>query len=165
MKRRSIIIAIGVVAAAVLLQTSLAKTSTVPNEFDINNYTWLAGHWTGDGFGGTSEEVWTMPENGVMMGMYRHHGADGKLVFYEFLTLDKEGMRLKHFNPDMTGWETKEKFVSFAFVEATPDKLTFKGLVFERKSDTEMEISLRLNRSGKIETEVFHMKRASSLIK
>jgi hypothetical protein len=129
-----------------------------PVEFDINNYTWLAGHWTGDGFGGVSDEVWSLPANGTMMGVYRHI-LDGKVVFYEFLTLDETGMKLKHFYPDMKAWEDKEDFVHFELVEATPDKLTFKGLVFERKSDTAMEISLKLKEKGVVRTEVFHMKR------
>ena len=93
------------------------------------------------------------------MGVYRHHNAKGELVFYEFLTLDKTGMKLKHFNADMTAWETKEDFVHFEMIEATKDKLAFKGLVFERKSNKEMEISLKLHQDGKTHTEVFHMKR------
>lgn len=128
--------------------------------FDIEDYSWLAGRWTGDGFGGTSEELWSPPQNGVMMGVYRHHDKDGKLVFYEFLTLDKTGMKLKHFNADMTSWETKEDFVSFGMVEAKPGKLVLKGLVFEKTSETTMEIKLRMRDDNGVRTEVFHMKRA-----
>ena len=137
------------------------KKNTEEILFDINNYTWLAGHWTGDGFGGISDEVWSMPADGVMMGMYRNI-QDGKVVFYEFITLDKTGMKLKHFQPDMEAWEEKKDFVHFELVEATADKLTFKGLVFERKSDAEMEISLKMkNSQGEVSTEVFKMKRVN----
>ena len=59
-------------------------------EPDFDQLTWLAGHWRGDGFGGTTEEIWSPAENGVMMGMFRHHKADGSLNFYEFLTIDKD---------------------------------------------------------------------------
>ena len=162
MKNKIAFSAILILVLAIVLQQAYAE-KPIPNEksFDIEDYAWLAGHWTGDGFGGTSEEVWTKPQNGVMMGMYRHHDKNGKLVFYEFLTLDKDGMKLKHFYPNMTGWETKEEFVTFEMVNATPNKLVLKGLVFEKKSDTEMEISLKMNRGGKVETEVFHMRRVS----
>lgn len=136
------------------------KANPNPVEFDINHYTWLAGHWIGDGFGGVSDEVWSLPSDGVMMGMYRNI-QDGKVSFYEFITLDETGMKLKHFEPDMKAWEEKADFVHFELVEATPDKLTFKGLVFEKKSANEMEISLKMRRNGKIETEVFHMKRVT----
>ena len=124
----------------------------------IHDYEWLVGHWKGDGFGGVSEEIWAPPIDGTMMGMYRHY-KDGKLVFYEFLLIDETGLKLKHFNPDLTGWETKEKFVTFPMIGHSKDLLEFKGLAFEQKSDTEMEIRLKMNRSGVVSTEVFSMKR------
>ncbi|MCE7992182.1 MAG: hypothetical protein HEP71_09390 [Roseivirga sp.] len=127
-------------------------------EFNINNYSWLAGHWTGDGFGGISDEVWSLPADGVMMGVYRNI-QDGKVSFYEFITLDDTGMKLKHFTPEMKSWEEKEDFVHFELVEATANKLTFKGLVMELKSETEMDISLRMREKDEVRTEVFHMKR------
>ena len=126
--------------------------------FSIEDCKWLAGHWKGDGFDGISEEVWTEPVDATMMGMYRHY-KDGKIVFYEFIILDREGMKLKHFHPDLTGWETKEKYITFETVAVTEGKLEFKGLTFEKKSDTEMEIRLKLNRGGEISTEVFTMHR------
>ena len=134
------------------------KAETKSDGFDINNYTWLAGHWTGDGFGGVSDEVWSLPADGVMMGMYRNI-QDGKVVFYEFITLDETGMKLKHFEPDMKAWEEKADFVHFELIEATPSKLSFKGLTFELKSENEMEIALKMKRNGTVETEYFHMKR------
>ena len=123
-------------------------------------YAWLAGSWTGDGFGGVSEEMWSPPSaDGTMMGVYRHHKGDGSLNFYEFLTLDSSGMKLKHFHPDLTGWETKEDFLHFELVEFTENKIVLKGLVFERLSDTEMEIRLDLKNGDKKWTEVFKMTR------
>ena len=158
MKKRSLVLAF------ILVVGMLGFISTDPDNelmsFDIENYAWIAGHWTGDGFGGTSEELWSPAQNGIMMGVYRHHDADGKLVFYEFLTIDSTGMKLKHFNADMTAWETKEEMVHFEMIEALPNKLVMKGLIMEKISDDEMNISLRLNQGGEIVTEVFHMKRA-----
>ncbi|WP_421763709.1 DUF6265 family protein [Ekhidna sp.] len=130
-----------------------AQKSEVP-------YAWLAGSWTGDGFGGVSEELWSEPAvDGTMMGTYRHYKGDGSLNFYEFMIMDSTGLRLKHFNPDLVGWETKEDFVHFKAIEFTKDKIILKGLVFERKSDTEMEILLDLKDGDKKWTEVFKMTR------
>jgi len=148
----------GLVAAVSTLVAMADHDSDAPIEFDINNYTWLAGHWTGDGFGGVSDEVWSLPADGIMMGMYRNI-QDGKVVFYEFITLDETGMKLKHFEPDMKAWEEKADFVHFELIEATANKLSFKGLSFELKSKNEMEIALRMKRGDKVETEYFHMKR------
>jgi hypothetical protein len=128
---------------------------------NIEDSAWLAGHWIGDGFGGTSEEVWTKPVNGVMMGMFRLHDKDGKLVFYEFLTIDDGGLTLKHFHPGLKGWETKDEVVTFKMVETPPGKIILEGLRFEKKSEMEMHISLSLRRGDVVDTEVFHMKRVS----
>ena len=92
------------------------------------------------------------------MGMYRHI-KDGELVFYEFLLLDETGIRLKHFNPDLTGWEEKDDMTSFEMISFSKDRIEMKGLTFEKKSDTEMTISLKMRRAGEITTEVFNMKR------
>lgn len=135
--------------------------SPTPGEFDINDYRWLAGSWTGDGFGGISEEIWAEPVDGTMMGMYRHY-KDGKIVFYEFLLLDENGIRLKHFNPDITGWEEQEKYIEFEMISYSSEKIEMKGLTFERKSDSEMEIRLKMKRNGEIHTEIFSMKRTKT---
>ena len=60
----------------------------------------------------------------------------------------------------MVGWETKEDYVTFEMVDYSPDKIELKGLTFERKSDTEMEIRLKMRYGEEVKTEVFKMKRA-----
>ncbi|WP_428236034.1 DUF6265 family protein [Gracilimonas sp.] len=137
----------------------LAPENPSKNKFDIEDFSWLVGSWTGDGFGGISHETWAEPVNGTMMGMYRHINADGDLVFYEFLLLDETGLRLKHFHPDLTGWEEKDDMLTFEMISYTTDKIELKGLTFEKKSDTEMTISLKMKRSDGIHTEIFNMKR------
>ncbi|MEP1095434.1 MAG: DUF6265 family protein [Cyclobacteriaceae bacterium] len=126
-----------------------------------NEYAWLSGSWTGDGFGGSSEEIWSPPSaDGTMFGAYRHHKGDGSLNFYEFMVLDGSSLRLKHFTPDLIGWETKEKFVTFEMENFDKDKIQLKGLVFEQKTEKDLEIRLRLRYSeDRVETEVFSMKR------
>ncbi|MBL6445076.1 hypothetical protein JMN32_02075 [Fulvivirga sp. 29W222] len=136
--------------------TGEGEKPTIP----IEKLEWLKGYWLGDGFGGVSEEIWTHAADNTMMGMYRHI-KDGKVTFYEFMHLTPEGMKLKHFNPDLTAWEDKEDFVIFPLLEVTEDKIIFKGMEIWKKSDNEMELSLKLNRNGKVETEVFHFKRSS----
>jgi hypothetical protein len=148
------------VATGILLSLSafylLKKESNIV--VDPEDYSWMVGHWKGDGFGGISEEVWAPAVDGTMMGMYRHY-KDGNLVFYEFMLIDETGLKLKHFNPDLTGWEEKDDFLTFSKVGYSKDKLEFKGLTFERKNDQEMEIRLKMKRQGEISTEVFSMKR------
>lgn len=128
--------------------------------FNIYDYAWLQGEWVGDGFGGMSEEIWSAPSSdGSMMGAYRHYNADGSLNFYEFFVLDERGLRLKHFSPEMIGWEEKEKYLTFEMISFSKDKIVLKGLVYERKSENEMEIRLEMKTSDGRKTEVFSMKR------
>ncbi len=151
-----------IIALYLLVGVSFSPFSeTETNEtkrFNIEDYQWLVGSWIGDGFGGVSEESWSAPVDGTMMGMYRHY-KDGKIVFYEFLLLDETGMRLKHFHPDLTAWEDKEEMTRFEMISFSETKLEMKGLVFELKSKDEMEIRLQLTQNGKVRTEVFSMKR------
>lgn len=141
-----------------LLISGSVPPNVTTSDFNINDYRWLAGSWTGDGFGGVSEETWSEPFNGTMMGMYRHYKG-GEIVFYEFLLLNEDGIRLKHFNPDITSWEEKNDFVEFEMISYTKDRIEMKGLVFERISDSEMEIRLKISQNGEIRTEVFSMER------
>ena len=151
-----------IAALCLLAEVSFSPVLETENhettDFNIEDYQWLAGSWIGDGFGGVSEESWSLPVDGTMMGMYRHY-KDGKIVFYEFLLLDETGIKLKHFNPDLTAWEDKEDMVHFGMISFSETKLEMKGLVFELKSENEMEIRLRLTQNGETRTEVFSMKR------
>src|SRR5262245_12483299 len=53
----------------------------------IADAAFLTGHWSGNGLGGTFEEIWTAPKNGVMVGMYRGLKDGGDPSFYELLTI------------------------------------------------------------------------------
>jgi len=94
---------------------------------------WLAGHWVGQALGGTTEEIWSPAKAGSMLGMYRLI-VDGKPVFYELLTIVEENgslvLRLKHFNPDLTGWEEKDKTVNFPLVALRDGAVHFEGMSF-----------------------------------
>lgn len=149
-------------SSIILLVCLFTASASDPTKKQTNtpDYSWLAGTWIGDGFGGTSEEVWTAPDpHGTMIGVYRHHDAAGTPVFYEFMVLDSAGLRLKHFGPDLIGWESKEEFENFEMISHNSDKIEFQGLVYERKSDEEMEITLKLQNGDQVDTEVFKMKR------
>jgi hypothetical protein len=129
----------------------------------IADAAWLAGSWRGSGLGGSSEETWSQPESGVMVGTYRLL-KEGKPVFYEMMwLLESEGtlvLRLKHFNADLMAWEEKDKTVDFKFVKNAGKRQYFSGLTFERASKDELNIYLALRqRDGSLKEEAFRMKR------
>lgn len=94
---------------------------------------WLRGHWTARAFGGVAEELWSDANGGAMMGVYRLTRG-GKPVFYELLTIVEENgslmLRLRHFNPDLKGWEEKNQTVEFPLVALRDGAIHFEGMSF-----------------------------------
>ena len=134
-----------------------------PGAARIADVAWLAGEWVGEGLGGTLDESWTAPQGGVMLGMFRLL-RDGKPVFYELLTLSEhEGsvvLRLKHFNPDLTGWEEKDKFITFQLVKVTDRAIHFSGLSFLRNDDGSVTAYLALrDKDGVVREETLQYRR------
>ena len=124
----------------------------------IADLAWLAGRWVGEGLGGTMDEVWSEPAGGAMVGYFRLV-RDGKPVFYEIMTLlESENsleMRLKHVNPDMTGWEEKTGYVTFRLVRQDATGAYFEGLTFKRDGPDRIDgyIALRDRASGTVREE------------
>ena len=130
----------------------------------VGDLAWLEGRWTGEGLGGRIEETWSSPDGGAMVGYFRLV-KDGKPVFYEIMTLiEIEGsveMRLKHVNPDMTGWEEKNGFVTFKLVKHDATGAYFSGLTFRRVNPDLMEsyLALRNRADGTVREEKFVYRR------
>lgn len=120
-------------------------------EATLADISWLAGHWAAPALGGEAEEIWSPPKAGSMMGMYRLV-RDGRPVLYELLTLVEEGgsliLRLKHFGPDLTGWEEKEKTVDFRLVSVGEGSVHFEGMSFHREGDGKLNVYLAVERQG-----------------
>ena len=49
-----------------------------------------------------------------------------------------------HFDPELRGWEEKEKSVEFKLVRVTPGKVYFDGLTFEKISEKEINVYVSL---------------------
>jgi hypothetical protein len=130
----------------------------------VADLSWLSGRWVGEGLGGQIDEVWSEPAGGAMVGYFRLV-KDGKPVFYEILTLlESEGsveMRLKHVNPDMTGWEEKDRFVTFRLVKHDATGAYFSGLTFRRTGADTMDgyLALRNRTDGTVREEKFVYRR------
>jgi hypothetical protein len=134
-----------------------------PPPATIAEMAWLAGHWTGNALGGLTEEVWTPPRDGVMLGMYRLV-KNSKPVFYEILTLAEENaslvIRLKHFHANLVGWEEKDKAVEFKFVGKKDGVIHFEGMAFKPEGKDSVTVYLAIgNKDGSIREETFRYTR------
>lgn len=130
----------------------------------IDDFAWIAGHWKGEGMGGSFEETWNPPLGGTMLGMFKFINKE-KIDFYEILTIvpkdDSFILRLKHFDSELVGWEDKDKAVEFPLVSISDTVAEFDGLKFVKISDDELHILVRIrNRAGETGELKFVGKRA-----
>jgi Domain of unknown function (DUF6265) len=125
-----------------------------PPAATIGDMAWLAGHWTGEALGGVSEEMYRLVKN-------------GKPVFYELLTIVEENgslvLRLKHFHPNLKGWEEKEKTVDFPLVALEKGAVHFEGMSFHPRDDGTLLVYLVIgSKDGSVREEAFPYKRQPS---
>ena len=115
----------------------------------LENIAWISGTWYGEAFGGITEEIWSEPSGGSMMASFKLINDD-KVTFYEIEVIREIEntliLQLKHFGPDLKGWETKDETVDFPLKEITETKVVFEGMTFEKISDTEITVFSSQNR-------------------
>ncbi|MGD9979152.1 MAG: DUF6265 family protein [Hyphomonadaceae bacterium] len=129
----------------------------------IDGAAWLAGRWVGEGFGGQMEESWAPPVGGQMIGHFRYW-RDGQPQFYEIIMMDiTDGgvrMRVKHFNPDFTGWEERGEWVTFEPVSVSPDAIVLNGLTIRREGQDRVVMTIRIRRGETVSEEILRFRRA-----
>jgi hypothetical protein len=113
----------------------------------LEELSWLEGSWEGPGIDGApATEVYSAPAGGQIVGHFRQLKADGTPMFYELMVIDaKDGQLrylLKHFNPDMTGWEEKAVVREFPLSRRLGDRWEFSGLTLERTGPDSMTASV-----------------------
>jgi len=129
----------------------------------LENMSWIAGTWHGEAFGGQTEEIWSEPSGGSMMASFKLINDD-KVTFYEIEVIREVEntliLQLKHFGPDLKGWETKDETVDFKLIEITETKVAFEGMSFEKVSENEMNVYVAIKENGTSETVKFNYKKA-----
>ena len=131
-------------------------------EGSLNSLSWMAGSWVGTGLGGEVEESWSLPSAGSMTGTFKLI-QEGQPVFYEFFVIvEEEGslaLKLKHFHPDLKGWEEKDDFVTFRLVKMEDRAVYFSGLTYRAVGDDRMEIFLALRQGEQLNEMTFELER------
>lgn len=150
----------GLVSAQETLQLAEGQSSPKANLEDVS---WIEGHWTGEAFGGIAEEIWSAPLGNSMMFVFRMVNDD-KVSFYEsghIQQLDESLiLQLKHFDGNMRGWEEKNETIDFKLVKLEPNKVYFEGLTMEKISDDQMNVWVLIENEGKTDEVLFAYKKA-----
>ena len=119
----------------------------------LDDVSWMVGSWVGEGLGGQVEEVWAAPSAGSMLGLFKAY-KDGKPSFYEFFALvEEEGsliLKLKHFHPNLDGWEAKDDYVSFPLVAVEEGVAYFGGLTYRLVAPDEMHAHVAVSRGDEM---------------
>lgn len=131
----------------------------------LADLSWMVGSWEGEGLGGAVLESYSPPAGGQMPGHFRLL-KDGRPQFYELLMIAEAGtsleFRVKHFNPDMTGWEEKAEVVRFPLVAVEKDVWYFDGLTIRRTGpDTALQTVLIRQKDGSTREAGFTYRRVS----
>src|SRR5690606_25213155 len=130
---RPILLACLLVAApAGAQEVRTAPEGHIPPPATVDELTWLAGIWIGDGIGGApATEVYSPPGGGSVAGHFVQEDGQGGIAFFELLQIaEVDGSlvyRLKHFDGALAGWEERDENVSFPLVAAEKNALYFDG--------------------------------------
>ena len=151
-------------ATAILAATAATCLSQSPQARGLENLGFITGRWTGELDGGVIDEHWSAPSGDNMMCVFRFVKG-GKAIFYEILLIEITAtgpvLRLKHFNPGLTGWEEKNEVHSYPLVELAKDKAVFEKpdkttrMRFQRTSADSLLVVLEQTKDGKTTSQDF----------
>jgi len=123
------------------------KQGENPAKAGIESIGWISGHWREGSKSDINEEVWSPPMAKTMMGMFRSVVA-GRVKFYELMTIGEvKGsllLRIKHFNPELIGWEERENSVEFPLVKISDSEAYFDGLTFRLTDPDSLTVIVRI---------------------
>ena len=159
------IVALALAAPLAAQETRVAPEGHVPPPASIEQAEWLVGDWVGTGIDGAeAAESWLPPSGDTMVGLFVQEKPDGGLMFTEHMYLAEEGgslvLKLKHFNPDLTGWEEKDGMVRFRLLSIEPCAAYFSSLTYRCEAEGGLLVAVRMKSEGDaVEELVFRFQR------
>jgi hypothetical protein len=125
----------------------------------LADFAWLQGGWQGTGLGAAVEEVWSAPRAGCMVGMCRVVRGD-RPVFFELITVTEDNgslvMHLKHFHPDLKGWEERDQVLHFPLVKLEAGSAWFDGITYRKEADGTLRAWVLIHgKDGRVREELF----------
>ncbi|NDV42475.1 DUF6265 family protein [Flagellimonas sediminis] len=145
----------GIVSAQKTMQLSEGQESPSAS---LKEVAWIEGHWSGEAFGGTAEEIWSAPLGESMMFVFRLVN-DNKVSFYEVGHIQQLEnsliLQLKHFDGNLKGWEDKIETIDFKLVKLEKNKVYFEGLTMELVDKNHMNVYVLIEENGETEEILF----------
>lgn len=147
-------------------ETRVALEGQEPPAAAIEDVSWLVGLWVGEGIGGApAAENWLPAYGNTMVGTFVQENSEGGVQFTEHMYLmEEEGslvLKIKHFNPDLTGWEEKGDMDTSRLVSIEPCAAYFDGLTIRCDGEEGMLAAVRAgSKDGEIREYVFRYRRA-----
>jgi hypothetical protein len=131
----------------------------------VKDLAFMAGTWTLKHQWGDMEEFWGKPMGDNMVSTFRCV-KDGKVVFYEFMTIEQSDsvavMKLRHFNKGSIGWEDKDKPFLMPAIKFAPNEVIFESvdkavrITYKRLSPLKLDCILdEKGKDGKWSKDVF----------
>jgi len=114
----------------ILLSSTPLLTPTA-EAFEVEDVAFIAGHWQGELFGGSAEEIWMSPVGGTMLGSFRLVWPEVGRKLYELLVIENDDdgvvrLRFRHFDAALGLWEREiEKPNVFDLVEVDENRAVF----------------------------------------
>lgn len=152
--------------AATAQETRTATPDHVPPPAVIGQMDWLAGRWEGMGIADQPAiESWLPAVGNTMVGTFVQADGAGGIMFSEHMYLMEEGgslvLKLKHFNPDLTGWEDAPDMQRFRLLSVDHCAAYFSGLTMRCEGDNRLLIAVRMRaEDGSISELLFRFTRA-----
>lgn len=145
------IAALALMAAAPLAaqETRVAGAGSSAPPAEIHALAWLEGQWRGEGIDGApATESWLAPAGDTMVGTFVQEKAGGGILFTEHMQIMEDGgslvLKLKHFNPDLTGWEEKDGMVTFRLLSLDHCLARFSGLTIRCDGPDKLVVAVRM---------------------
>lgn len=149
----------------ILIIAVISISANGQTKASLNDLSFMAGNWTLQHKWGYMQEIWSKPMGDNMVSVFRCV-KDGKVVFYEFMTIEQSEkgpvLKLRHFNKGSIGWEDKDKPYLMPATSIEKDKVVFTSedqkvrISYTRLSPQKMDCILdEQDKTGKWTKEVF----------
>jgi hypothetical protein len=144
-------------AVATIALASTARTEPPAGKPRVADLAWLAGTWRTTEGDKVTEEIWSAPAGGTMIGMFRQVAPGKKSLFELLLIEDDEQGATKRFKHYLTEFKEVEKEpLTLKVAEATKNKVVFpattegklKSSVYEREGD-KLKVAVNTTRENK----------------